>query len=214
MPKPWSEKCPFYVVRFWTKVSFLVAGVPIESRSDISLHRHSHFILVSNHRSILDVGLLINQLPFLIIFLAKKELFSIPFLGYLLKLQGHRFVDRSNRRRTADSLARISESIQHGQSCMTFPEATRSQDGTLLPFKRGSFQLSTQSGIPILPCYLYGMEQVMAKGSFKIRHGRIGLKVGTPIELGDDQLKLTDREQQNWLMTEARSAIERLQQTI
>ena len=54
----------------------------------------------------------------------------------------------------------------------------------------------------------------MAKGSFSIRHARIGLKVGMPIELGEAQLKLSDREQQNGLMTEARSAIDRMQQTI
>ena len=46
---------------------------------------------------------------------------------------------------------------------LIFPEGTRSENGDLLPFKRGAFKLAINSGAVIIPCYIHGSDSIVQK---------------------------------------------------
>ena len=67
----------------------------------------------------------------------------------------------------------------------TFVEGTRSKDGRLQPFKKGPFYLARQFGAPCIPVSIYGTEQMMAKGSLRIRRGTAHIVFHAPVNPGD-----------------------------
>jgi len=71
--------------------------------------------------------------------------------------------------------------IKKGTSLVIFAEGTRSCDGALQPLKRGAFQLAMASGAPIVPVAIKGSNEIMAKGSYKIKRGVIRITVARPI---------------------------------
>jgi 1-acyl-sn-glycerol-3-phosphate acyltransferase len=66
---------------------------------------------------------------------------------------------------------------------LIFPEGTRSQDGSLQPFKPGGFHLALRSGCDIIPIAITGSREIVPKGSLRIRKGTIRVVVGKEISL-------------------------------
>ena len=74
-----------------------------------------------------------------------------------------------------------------------FPEGTRTYNGQVGEFKKGSFKLALEPKVKILPVTIKGTYEIMNKNKFYIKRGRsIKLIVGRPIdikELDKDELK-------------------------
>ena len=109
--------------------------------------------------------------------LAKEELFRIPLFGLAMRRAGYIAVDRSNRRKSVESMKIAIERISQGTSVLIFPEGTRSPDGSLGAFKTGSFTLALQAQVPIVPVAIHGSRDIMAKKSCWIRGGAIRVEI-------------------------------------
>ncbi len=121
------------------------------------------FIVVANHESILDI-LLLARMPREMKWIAKEELFSVPWVGWMLRLSGDIPIRRGDAESGGDALARAREYLARGMSVMLFPEGTRSASGKLLPFKSGAFRLAAETGVPVLPVAVHGTARGMPKG--------------------------------------------------
>jgi len=117
------------------------------------------FIRVANHQSFLDMPLLAT-LPMNMQWVSKKELFSIPVLGWLMHLAGHISIDRGSTG-AAKSLSKMKEPLEYGKSVMMFPEGTRSRVGQLKSFKKGAFYASMDTGACIQPIVIEGTYKCM-----------------------------------------------------
>jgi 1-acyl-sn-glycerol-3-phosphate acyltransferase len=92
---------------------------------------------------------------------------------------------------------------KHNISIVVFAEGTRSKTGEIQPFKRGAFRLATQVGYPIIPTTIIGSNQIMPKGTFKIRRGTIKVHFDKPIGSGSN----VTRQQEIDLMNRVREII-------
>ena len=142
-------------------------------------------VFVGNHTSLLDPPLVIATLPSRPVFLVKKELAYVPVLGWIIWLAGFIFIDRSSRRSSLASLKNAARRIREGQSLAAFPEGTRSRDGRLLPFKKGSFALALESGVPVVPLGIRGGRDVLPKGTWRVTPADYRLRVGSPLYPSD-----------------------------
>ena len=68
-----------------------------------------------------------------------------------------------------------------GWSLLYFPEGMRSDDGSILPFKRGVGLLAVELGLPVVPVHLKGTDDVMPKGGSYPRRGAIEISFGEPL---------------------------------
>jgi len=139
-----------------------------------------HFF-VANHQSIIDVLALYYVLPVPLVFVLKEELRRVPFLGWYAAAMGMLFVRRDSRAGSLETLRRSGELITGGKSILTFPEGTRSRDGTLGTFKPGAFLSAIDFGVPVVPVALCGPEKIIPPGTFRARPGTIRVAVGSPI---------------------------------
>ncbi|MBS1767009.1 MAG: 1-acyl-sn-glycerol-3-phosphate acyltransferase [Acidobacteria bacterium] len=139
-------------------------------------------IFFANHASLLDPPLIISTLPDHPVFIAKRELGRVPVLGWAIKLAGFILIDRGHQRRAYASLQDAAARIRAGQSVAIFPEGTRSKNGNLQPFKRGSFHLAMEAGVPLVPLAIQGGHAILPKGSWRTRGGPYVLTVGEPLD--------------------------------
>lgn len=189
------------VPRAWSSVLLKVTGVRVVLENEEVIDPERAQILVANHASWFDVLALSAHLPGAYRFVAKKEIERAPLFGPSLRRCGHIFIDRNDRGKALESLARAREILEKERpTVIMFPEGTRSPDGALRPFKKGAFVLGIQTGVEIVPAAIIGSRAVMPKGSLKIHPGTITVRFGAPITVGgfevEDRDELTRRAHQ------------------
>ena len=139
-------------VRIWANWVCKSSGINIEVFGSNKLSKNENYIFVSNHESILDIPIAISTLPCNIVFLAKKELFKIPFFSSILNSLGMIKVDRKNKEEAYRSVENALNLLSlKNTSILVYPEGTRSNPGQILEFKKGSFILAIQSGLSLVP---------------------------------------------------------------
>lgn len=178
--------------------------------ADIREGRQS-VIFMSNHESQMDPPILVAALPVPAVYIAKKELKYVPFIGWAGWAAGVIFIDRRDRERAIRSIRDAATQIRGGKNVVIFPEGTRSRNGEMLPFKKGGFALAQEAGVPIVPMATVGGFQVLPAGSTRIRPGRYALLVGEPVRPADhpdrEALMQEVRRRIETLVAEARTAI-------
>ena len=195
---PRSE-VPLRITHYWGKLLLFCAGVDLKVEGLEHLDLKRPYVFAANHQSAFDIFALLAALP-KVKFLAKKELFAIPLFGLALGRAGSLPVDRSNRQAALKSIDQAAQVVREGSSIVIFPEGTRSDNGQLLPFKKGGFVLAIKSGQPIVPVSLSGTGAVLPRGWGRIHSGPIKVVFGRPIptdiyqKVNKDQLMARLRE--------------------
>ena len=137
---------------------------------------HEPCIVMSNHVSNLDPPVLLPCVPGISSVMLKQELMRIPLLGIAMRMGRFVPVARGHSREEARrSIAAAREALQHGMHITIFPEGTRSQDGGMLPFRKGGFFLAMETGAPIVPVIIRGTERLMKRGSSRLQPGDVSV---------------------------------------
>ena len=170
-------------------------------------------VIAPNHESFYDILVLYESVPMRIGFLAKRNLFRIPILGWSMTAAGFVPVDRGEHRRGTATIDTALKRLGRGASLIVFPEETRTRTGELLPFKAGAALLAIRSGLPLQPIGIVGTFGIQRRGGFTITPSEVVVAVGEPIPVEGRTIKdrgaLTDelRERVAALREEARAAL-------
>jgi len=133
-------------------------------------------VVTPNHQSHFDIAALLGYLPGNNRFAAKKQLFQEPILGAVMATLGMIPIDRDDTEASIERLRALRQSI------IIFPEGTRSQDGRLLPFKKGAFVAAIELGVPVVPVVCKGTAEIMPKGGYlSILPGDVEIVVLEPV---------------------------------
>ncbi|MGQ9646929.1 MAG: lysophospholipid acyltransferase family protein [Thermodesulfobacteriota bacterium] len=170
--------------RLWGKVALWANRVRVSIEGMENLKGKGPYIFMSNHQGSYDIFALLGHLPFQFKWLAKKELFSIPFFGWTMAAAGYISIDREGSRETVQAMNKAAKRIRDGMSVVIFPEGSRSPDGTIQPFKKGGFTLAIKSKVPIVPLAITGSREIMPKERLTAASGEIRIRVGRPMGTG------------------------------
>jgi len=173
---------PHKIAGMWARSILALSPLEVTVKGLSNIDPDKSYICMSNHQSNYDIPILLGLLPVQFRWLAKVELFRIPFFGYAMKRAGYICIDRSNQKSAFESLKKAAGIIKNGVSVMIFPEGTRSRDGNIGSFKKGGFVLAIESGVPILPIIIRGTFSVMPKSRLLIKPGKVSLEIQKPVE--------------------------------
>lgn len=189
----WGKRTSWIYSGLWGRWILWSTGLRVTVKGAERLDKSRRYIYMGNHTSLLDIPIAVACLPGSIAFMAKRELFKIPFFGWSLRALGCIPVDRSNRMRAAETVALALKRLRKTTTNMAlYPEGTRTRDGKLLPFKGGGFQLAIRSGLPVVPVVTRGAFDALRPGAQRLTSVPISLTIGEPIEtsgLKDDDRK-------------------------
>jgi 1-acyl-sn-glycerol-3-phosphate acyltransferase len=126
-------------------------------------------ILAANHVSAVDPPLVGSSTPRPIFFMAKQELFDIPFFGWLIRQVNAFPIKRVERDvgafRTAQRILAV------GGVIIVFPEGTRQRDGKMGAAKPGVGMLAAKTGCPVVPVYIHNSGRLVSGAALRLCFG-------------------------------------------
>ncbi len=63
-----------------------------------------------------------------------------------------------------------------------YPEGTRSRDGRMLPFKKGTFLMAVRAKVPVVPVSIVGAQDLMRPGEWAVRPGEVTIRFGPAVD--------------------------------
>ena len=165
--------------RAWASLILKTTGVHARVSGLDRLDPGRSYVFAANHQSIYDIPILFAMLPLQLRIVAKASLGRFPFLGWHLQRTGHLLVDRRNP--GAGVVAKMRRLVSEAHSLIVFPEGTRSPNGVVGRFKRGTFLVALDAQLPVVPVSVSGSSHVMKKGRLMVQPGDVRVVVHEPI---------------------------------
>jgi 1-acyl-sn-glycerol-3-phosphate acyltransferase len=164
------------------RVGRFILGLDVEAEGLDRLDRGTPYIFMCNHLSFLDAPLLMTVLDRPARVIVKRFVFRIPVLGLGMRFSGYVPLDKEGVGAGRKSIARAAQLIiEKRYSFLIYPEGVRSWDGKLLPFRRGGFFLALETGVPIVPVSIKGTYELMPRGKWLVRKGRVKIVFHEPV---------------------------------
>lgn len=206
------DEAHYYTGRLFRKLGKAISRINPNWRINISgrtdIDDRKPYVMVCNHLSQADIPL-ISNLPWEMKWVAKKELFDLPVVGWMMKLAGDISVDRRSPERKKDTFRQAVHYLEKDCSIMFFPEGTRSRSGKLQKFAKGAFELAVTNNVPLLPMVIDGTQNALPKKNWKFEKAQhIRLKIMDPIkteELEQDDIHALTNKVRNKIMEQLSS---------
>lgn len=144
LPRPYSRKLSAWLIKIFTFFSTEVKG-----KEDPEAQ-----IFLMNHQSDLDIAVMEIVSKRDMAWVAKKELFDIPFFGLALKLPKDISVERESKTSLVKLLKDAKEVLKTNRAIAMFPEGTRSSREHMLAFKSGAKLLADANSLRVQPVVL------------------------------------------------------------
>ncbi|KAA1050705.1 1-acyl-sn-glycerol-3-phosphate acyltransferase [Pseudocitrobacter sp. 73] len=186
-------------------VMWLWLGLRIRHRE--KLPKHGPSIVVANHNSHMDVFALLSLFPLR----QQASVHPVAAADYFLRnkvmawfsLNILNIIPVSRKGGDNNPLALCEQALREGKTVILFPEGTRGDPGILSPLKSGVWHLSQAvPEVPIVPIWLRGTDQAMAKGSV------IPLPLFIDVTVGDALYFNQDKQQSMSMLKEQLQALE------
>ncbi len=176
------------------RVILFLSGTRIHVKGQDRIPTDRAVVYVANHRGFFDIIISYLYFPNPTGFVAKKEIEKVPFLRVWMRYVKCLFLDRDNSKEGMKTILAGVKQVKAGYSMYICPEGTRSRDGTLLPFKNGSFILASRSNSPVVPVAIRGTDDVFENNhSRRIKKADAWITFGEPFFLSE--LPKEDQEQ-------------------
>jgi len=139
-------------------------------------------VLVVNHQSMADVATCMGlHRPFK--FVSKASLFSLPIVGWAMRMLRYVRLERGRPHSTRAMLEECRRWLRRGMAVLMFPEGTYAPGDALLHFKPGAFVLARDEGVPLVPVLLSGTRAlVVGDGPWMAPRVDIRVRVLDPVE--------------------------------
>lgn len=130
-----------------------------------NIDKNRTYIIIANHQSLADI-VLAYQIKMQFKWVAKKNLFKIPFVGWSMSLAKHIKLERGNFGSIKKVYREAARWLRSGVSVLFFPEGTRSETTEMGDFRNGAFKLAIKERVPILPIVFKGTNTAIPRGSW------------------------------------------------
>ncbi|NXL86320.1 PLCA acyltransferase, partial [Alectura lathami] len=183
-----------------------ILGIKVVVKGKEHLRTKKPFVLLLNHQTSLDILGMMQILPDRCVAVAKKEiLYTGPF-GLACWISGFIFIDSKKREESISTLMEVAHSLHKDNfRVLIFPEGTRSHSGSMLPFKRGAFQLAVKAQVPIIPVVISSYSSFYSQKEKRFTPGTSTIQILPAVQtlgLGpDDVPKLTEQVRDTMLST-------------
>lgn len=175
VPAVQTERTPMYTVARGLAWFILRALFPVRYHHLEAYAMDAPFIIMSNHKSLLDPFVLAYPCKkYEIRFMGKKELSKGRLAGWIMKKMHMIPVDRHHTDLSA--MRQSTKALKEGHVLGIFPEGTRHQPALMNEVETGVAVLALRAGVPLLPVYI--------DGKLRLFH-TTDVYVGNPMDISD-----------------------------
>jgi len=179
------------IMHHLNKLTLFLMGARVEQEGEMDPEAD---MIVMNHQGIVDIigmeALQNNHLRWV----AKKELFSMPLYGYLLRFGDMISLDRNSKAGLIKLMKDVKESIEvKHRAVAIFPEGTRARDQKVLPFKQGTKMIAEKLKLKVQPVVITGSKWVVNEHEKTSHGGTIHYKFLPTIDVSKEDKGWFDR---------------------
>ena len=147
--RSWAYRISQFVTFVVYKIFFRISTEGLEN-----IPPEGGVIIAPNHASLLDPTAVGGIIPRQISHMAKKELFSVPLVRFLLNVSKSVRVDRQGY--TKGTIVEVIDLLRKGRAFNIFPEGTRTRTGEFGKPKKGVGMIAVMADVPVVPCWIEG----------------------------------------------------------
>jgi 1-acyl-sn-glycerol-3-phosphate acyltransferase len=181
LPRPYARK----IAAWYVKITIFFS-TDVKGEEDPAAQMY-----LINHQSDLDIGILETISKKDLSWVAKKELFDVPFFGLAMSMPEDIPIERKSKTSLIRLLKNAKDRLNKGRVITMFPEGTRSRDGRMLPFKSGAKVVADKYQLRVQPIVL-----IQTAKYYDIK--RFYYSPGTITVVFMDSF-IADKEDDNWL---------------
>ena len=181
LPRPYARKIASWIIRITTFFS-----TEVEGEEDPAAQMY-----LINHQSDLDIGILETITKKDLSWVAKKELFDVPFFGLAMSMPEDIPVERQSKSALIRLLKASKDRLNKGRVITMFPEGTRSRTDKMLPFKSGAKVVADKYLLKVQPIVLMQTAKYYNIKKFYYKPGKIKV-------IFMDSF-IADKNDENWL---------------
>ena len=130
-------------------------------------------MLIANHQSDIDISTLECTTTRDLAWVAKKELFSVPFFGLAIRLSDDIPVDRGSKAALVSLVRETKKRLDQGRCVVMFPEGTRQSSNKMLTFKPGAKMVADKFELRVQPVVLINTSRYFDLKNKKGQTGQI-----------------------------------------
>jgi 1-acyl-sn-glycerol-3-phosphate acyltransferase len=160
----------------WSKTIMKLTGSKVKVEGIENLPEGA-VVMISNHEGDFDIPTLLASIEKPFGFISKVEVKKVPILSTWMEIMNCVFLDRSDRRKSVQSIREAVKLLKEGHSIAIFPEGTRSKGGPIGEFKSGGFRLAKDAKVPIVPISISGTSAVFEKNGRLVKPASIQVKI-------------------------------------
>jgi 1-acyl-sn-glycerol-3-phosphate acyltransferase len=175
-----------WVSRGWARTLIVCALIRIKPINNHRVDPKKAYVIISNHRSQLDIIACALSNPGVFKFLAKVDLLKVPFFGYAIKKM-YITVKRESKEDRAKAVEKMAACLKEGISVHVYAEGTRNRGPEpLKKFYDGAFKLAVETGTPLAVMTIVNSGNLNAPGGLPmIQPGVISCYWEEPIETSE-----------------------------
>ena len=172
-------------------------NINVVVKGEERLTKEGQFLLISNHRSIIDpliIEIAIKGTDIFGLWISKKELYNSFFFGLFTRNGGSILIDRESKE-MSNFFKDIKSNVDNGNSIFLFPEGSRNKEETdLSNFKDGARIIALKNRLPILPVYIGINTNDVLKSALKKRQQQlhVTIEIGDYIDYKDRSVELEE----------------------
>ena len=153
----------YYPGRWWARVILKTLFIPVTVEGREHLEQGQSYVFVANHQGAFDIFLIYGYLGRNFKWMMKRQLRSIPFVGYACERSHQIFVDKRGPKAIKATYDHAREILREGNSVTVFPEGSRSFTGHMGTFRKGAFALADELQLPVVPLTINGSFDIMPR---------------------------------------------------
>src|SRR5210317_2573742 len=206
-------KVKYYIAKSWCSPWMWAARAKLDIVKTTDYKTNQPYVVISNHLSNLDPMMQFKYLKIKWVFMAKKEVYKLPFFGTAAKAFNFIKVDRNNPNDRVSINEQAKIIFEKGWSLMVYPQGTRVPKDDFRKFKSGAFHIALDNNIPILPVVIAGTGDIWPRGSKFMKSGEAIIKTLEPIDISKyskdniEQLVLETQEKMKSVYKELTASI-------
>ncbi len=169
--------------RTWAKMQTYLMSFTIKEEGKPSPEAT---LVVLNHQSVVDIVTFEAIYPKNLCWIAKKEIQDIPLFGHIIPAPRMIAIDRKDKRSLIKMLKEGKERVEEGRVLAMFPEGTRSDGTSLLPFQSGAKALAEKLNLIVQPALIIGARHIFDSKRLQAHSGDVRIIYLPPINPKED----------------------------
>ncbi|MBP8169591.1 MAG: 1-acyl-sn-glycerol-3-phosphate acyltransferase [Azonexus sp.] len=163
-------------------------------------------VILSKHQSAWETMTLQDYVPkgAYCVFVLKKELLSVPFIGWGLAAMKMISIDRKAGKDALDQVVQQGrERLQQGFYVIVFPEGTRVAPGQKKRYKAGGAYLATHVGCKVVPI-AHNAGELWPRQAFLKKSGTVTVSIGPAFDASGMTENEVNQRAEAWIEAEMR----------